>query len=141
VRVRIPRFQLLPYHLNYVNNHLNFAFKNRSLFTYIKFSKNITRYVEFLNKLKIISSYTIIFKNNKYFIKINLNYFKNFDTSITLKIISKPKHVVSISLTALKLVSYKMGNSVLLLSTSIGYLSHHQALKKKMSGIVIAFIN
>ena len=56
------------------------------------------------------------------------------------KMFSTPSNTLFISYKALRLLQKKVGVAIYILSTPLGIISHNLAIKKKIGGILLAFI-
>lgn len=120
--------------LNINKLHKNLSFN-------IIFNKKNLQIVTILKKLNLIYKYTLINKKNIILININLYFYKNNPTTSSLKLISKPSKNFLLSYQSLRLLSKKTGNSIFLLSTPKGILTHKEAIKLKTSGFIICFFS
>jgi ribosomal protein S8 len=82
----------------------------------------------------LVFSYRIILISNKKFIQITLLHNRVYQHFDFFKLISKPSKSYFLSLHSIKLINKRLGASLLILSTSNGYLTHLQALEKGVGG-------
>lgn len=129
------------YYFSYLLSMLNINKLHKNLSFNIIFNKKNLRIVTILKKLNLIYKYTLINKKNFILINVNLYFYKNNPTSSSFKIISKPSKNFFLSYKSLRLLTKKSGNSVFLLSTTKGILTHTEAVKWKTSGFVICFFS
>lgn len=120
---------------------LNINVLHKNLIFKINYTKKIINFVNVLKKFNIIHKFIIIKNNNRFFIKIYIFYYKNKKIGSNFKLISKPSKSFPISLKALKLLSLRSGNSIFLISTPEGILSHQNAIKKKIGGLLVGYFS
>lgn len=128
------------YNLSTISNLINIHKLRKSLIFKILYSRKNLNIVKIFKAINLIYQYSLIQINDITYIQIYLNYFNNKKIGTNLKIISKPSKKIYISYTALRLLSKRTGRSIFLISTTNGIISHHTALKYKLSGIIIGFI-
>ena len=129
------------YYFSYLLSMLNINKLHKNLSFNIIFNKKNLRIVIFLKKLNLIYKYTLINKKNIIFIKINLYFYKNKSPASFFKIVSKPSKKFFISYKSLRLLTKKTGNSIFLVSTPKGILTHKDAIKLKTSGFIVCFFS
>lgn len=129
------------YNISYLLNLININKAHKILFFKIPFTQKNLKFLIFLKKFNLINKYILIKENNKIKIKIFLYYYKNKKICHTFKLISKPSNKFTVSYKALRLLNKKSGSSLFILSTSYGLISHKEALKLKITGIVIGFFS
>jgi ribosomal protein S8 len=123
----------------YTLDIINMNTARKTLFFYIKYTYKINILIKIFKKLTLIENYSLVKKNNILFFKIAPFYYKNFPSSKNFKLISSVTRSIFISLRGLFLLNKRSGNSLYLISTSNGILTHKEALKKKTSGFVLGF--
>ena len=128
------------YNLNIVSNLINIHKLRKSLTFKILYTRKNLIIIKIFKTLNLIYQYSLIKKNNIIYIQIYLNFFNSKKIGSNLKIISKPSKKVYISYQALRLLAKRTGRSIFLISTTKGIISHHTALQKKLSGILIGFV-
>lgn len=129
------------YYFSYLLSMLNINKLHKNLSFNIIFNKKNLQIVTILKKLNLIYKYTLINKKNIILININLYFYKNNPTTSSLKLISKPSKNFLLSYQSLRLLSKKTGNSIFLLSTPKGILTHKEAIKLKTSGFIVCFFS
>lgn len=132
----------LPYNYfcSYLLNHLRLNSSKKSLSFEIVYTKKIYSLLKLLSKIGIVRNFFFIKKKKNIFIKIFIYFFKNSPLCKHLKLISTPSRSFFISLKGLKLLSLRTGGSVYVLSTSLGLLTHIDAIKNKIGGKFLMFI-
>jgi ribosomal protein S8 len=94
-----------------------------------------------LKSFNFIHKYLLVKKNNRYFFKLFVFFFKKKNISLDFKIISRPSKFFFITYESLKLLSKRSGSSIFIISTNKGFLSHQDAIKNKTGGYVIGFFS
>lgn len=131
----------IPYELNsYTINHINIAMSRKLLKTTIKFSVKIIKLVYILYTLGVIKSFRVFKKNKNYFITMSPFFYKSTTFFHKVKLTSTSSKKFYISCSALRLMNKSMGNTVYVLSTSKGLLTHSDCIKYKIGGILLCII-
>jgi ribosomal protein S8 len=130
--------------VNYVNNQINLNLNHHTFTASLRFSIKTLKYVEFLKNIHYVSNFSIISSNNRQqimltFFQTKFNRFKF--PYCKIKIISTNSYKTRISYKALLLLRHRTGNSLFLLLTSHGFLTHHQAIAAKTGGFVLGFFH
>lgn len=130
---------LYNYYLNYVLNKIKINQSKKSLYFDIIFSKKNLIIIKLLQNLGMIRRFYIIkIKNKNLKIRIFILFYKNLPLFLDFKLISKPSISFYISLNALSLLNKRTLNSVFLLSTNFGIITHKEALKLNTGGRLLA---
>lgn len=95
-----------------------------------------------LHKSGVIWSYHFVKPSNlRPKVRIILSYYNNIPLSKRVKLISRPSKSFYISLKALKLMDKKLGNSLFIVSTTEGLITHKEAILHRKGGILIGFFS
>lgn len=105
----------------------------------IPFTKKSYRLLPLFKKVCFISNFSLIKIKEKLFIRIYPFYFKDLKNYYHFKMFSTPTKTFYISYKSLLLLSYRSASSVYLISTSKGVLTHHEAIKKHLSGFIVGY--
>lgn len=105
----------------------------------ITHTKRIFTWIYFLKNIGYISHFKFIKKQQHLFLRVNLLYYNNRITGNFTKMLTKPSNKSNISYKSLFLISKCIGNAVLIISTSIGLLTHFDAIQKKIGGFLVCF--
>lgn len=126
----------------YILNHIKINYAKRRLYFSLPFNKKIFVLLKFFKKMSVISSFFLIWskRTNLYYFKIVLHYKYNRPLHGFIKLISNQKSRYSISYPALKLLDRSLGDSLYILSTPNGLLTHKDALVRRMGGKFVFFI-
>lgn len=131
------------YNVNsYVANHFNILNSKKSPRITIKYTTKSINVIRLLYSSRIIQSY-LITKDNRSFKYITFcsYHYKNTPFFSHFKIISTPSKCQLISLSALKVISKSIGNSVLILETDKGIINHTSALSHKIGGKLLGIVS
>ena len=121
---------------------INIRALQKSLRLEIVYTKAILNFLKFFQKNGVINSYALFLgPKNQLFIKIYLVYYKKLPLSSNCKIITKPSKQYFISYKALMLLSKRTFDSVYLISTDLGLLSHHDAIRNRRGGVVVSYFS
>lgn len=132
---------LYNYNVGYVINAININTNHKNLIFKIIFTKKNLVFLRILKSLNFINKFIIFKLNNLIFIKIYAYYFKTKQLGKNFQIISTPSKMFLISFKALRLLHKRTGNSIFILSTDRGLITHHEALLKHVGGKLIGFFS
>jgi|688.fasta_scaffold143995_2 ribosomal protein S8 len=79
-------------------------------------------------------------KTNKLMYLIYPNYTKLNNTNLKLTPLARNKGHISMTLNALKIINIASGGSSFILKTTKGLLTHQEAIKAGLGGVVVCFI-
>ena len=134
---------MLPYNVNaFLVNHINFTLISKQRWCFLRCSKKMIKILRLLKKIGLINSF-LIFKStsNFQFVKISPFLYKKSTFFKGIKLISTPSKQFNIKLKTLKILNQSLGETILILETSKGYITHYEALKKQLSGKLLFIIN
>lgn len=126
------------YSINYLLGQFNINLKKKKFKFIVRYTAKIFYLLKIFKKCGLISTFFLIKNKTNVKILIHIFYSPLYRVFNDFKIISKPKKFYYISLYSLKLLSLKLANSYLILSTTKGIMDHHSALFLKTGGIVLA---
>lgn len=131
----------IPYELNsYVINHVNIAISRKLLKITIKFSVKIIKLVHTLHRLGVIKSFRLSKRNKNYYITLSPFFYKSSTYFSKVKLVSTSSKKFYISYWALRFVDKSVGNSIYVLSTSKGLLTHKECMKFKIGGVLLFLV-
>jgi ribosomal protein S8 len=128
---------ILPVDLIKFYSVFNLSLKNKKLYFLMPFSSKFFFYTSLFKKLGLIKTFFILKKNNIKFLKICFFFYKNLPILNYIKLISNSAKNYTISYNSLRLLSKRTKNSLFLLSTTTGVISHNEALKMKIGGRIL----
>ena len=132
----------LTYNTNsYIANHFNILNSKKQPRITVKFTKKSHKLIQLLYNSRIIQNYLVIDKNNKKYIIFNTYYYKSTSYFSHLKIVSTPSKAHTISLKALNISNKSLGNSIMILETDKGVITHQEALSYKIGGKILGVIS
>jgi len=129
------------YNLSYVVNMFNLHIAAKRLAFEILYTRKNFHTVKILTRLGLFFNFLLIKKTSHLYIKILIRYYYLNRVGFNFKLITKPSIFYSLSLKALLLLSKKSGRAIYLISTSHGIITHHEAIKKNVGGIAVAFFS
>lgn len=139
-----PTFSNISY-LPYVQliNNVNLILSKKKLKSYIRFSIKNYRLIRILLRSGIIQNYILIFskKNNQFLIKFNVSFYKTKPFFSSLRLVSTNSKTFFISLVALKKLISFSSSTVYILNTSRGLISHFEAIKHRLGGIIFCILS
>jgi len=126
----------------YVLNHYNFVSLRQQPYVKIQFTKKTYRLVKLLYSIGAIQNYLIFEKKNtfKKYILFNATHYKNMPFFKSAQIISRPSKNYTVSYKTLKIINKSLRQSVVILSTAKGLMTHKKALRHRFGGIIIAVL-
>jgi ribosomal protein S8 len=135
----------MPYYTHaYVVNHVNILLSRKQKCVQIILTKKTLRLVRVLYKNAVIKNYIIVektIKNKKIkFIRFSGLFFKNESYFKGIRLVSTPSKKHTISLKGLNLLKKISGTSLIILETSRGIISHIDALKLGVGGLILCVV-
>lgn len=129
------------YTYSYLMNGINIHASRKTFRITLHYSRKALVLLKTLYRLGAVGNYFFSknFKNEK-LLNIYPTYYKLLPLSKRFTMLSRPSHTLFISCKALKLLKKRTGSATYLLSTSIGLLTHQQAIRKKIGGALIGFL-
>ncbi len=129
------------YAYSYTINMINVNSAKKNLAFNMVFTKKISPLLHIFKKYGLIRNYTINVTSKGLVARVYLSFYKNNPLCKNFKLISKPGNTYYISLRALYLVSKRTKNSIFILSTNKGLITHNEAILQKIGGVVIGFFS
>lgn len=127
----------------YLINHINFINAQKSLQIKIRITKRILNSIKSLNSIGCVSKFKLV-KTNSFYKKyayISVPFYKNTPFFKSIRLVSTPSKKHYLSLKGLYLVSKTLNASIMFLSTNKGILTHTEALKKKVGGLILYIVH
>jgi len=132
----------MKYYVNsYVANHFNILNTKKLPRISIDFNKKTNRLVSALYANRLIQGYLVSNSLKKDSILINSKYYRGIPYFSHFKIISSPSKSYSISLSALRVINKSMGNSILIIETDKGIISHSEAISYGVGGKLLGIVS
>ena len=132
----------IQYNVNsYVANHFNILNSKKMSRITIKLTTKSLRLVRLMYSVRVIQNYVITTKNNVKYITFCSYYYKNTPYFSHLKIVSTPSSSQTISHKALRTITKSLGNSIIILETDKGVITHLDAIQHSIGGKVLGIIS
>lgn len=126
---------------SYVINHVNLTLGNKIPQTTILYTKTTHKLIYFFYKLGCINNFFIHNRAGKAYISFSVLFYKNSPFFKSVRLVSSPARRHTITYRALRIANQSLGSSILILSTTQGLLTHQDALKLQLGGLVLAVLN
>jgi ribosomal protein S8 len=127
------------YYISFLVNHIKMNSAKKNLKFELLYTKKIFLFLKFLKSINYIYKFNVFLKKKKLYIMIFLYYFNRLSFVKNFKIISKPLKNYFISFSSLLLLTKRTSNSIYILSTSKGFLTHTEAIHQRTGGILLGF--
>src|SRR6056300_194335 len=122
----------------YTINHLKFTLARKALYGIVENTRLVVNLLRLLRDLNIIRRFHFS-PNNK--VTFYPYYDKRRKALIQIRSLAKSKKHLYLKYTSLRLLQGSLGGSLFVLETSRGLMTHKTALKNRLGGFVICFIN
>lgn len=135
--------KVLPYNsIAFLINHINFAIATRKKWILFRYTKKILRVLRLLKKIGIIQFY-IASKNisSTQVVKLSPFFYKNTSFFRRIKLVSTPSKRFNLKLRTLQILNQSLGETIIILETSHGVMTHIDALRLKTGGKILLVIN
>ena len=130
----------IPYYTHaLVINHINLISSSRRRSTTLRYNKKALALLAILKKLGVINSCVILSKSKK-LLKISPLTYKKTPFFKHLRLVSTPSKSFTVRLSTLKILNASIGQTIIILETSKGLMTHQDALKKHISGRILCVI-
>lgn len=126
---------------SYVANHFNILNSKKLPRITILYTKRSYGLIRSLYGARVIQNYILLTRKNTKYIIFSSYHYKNTTYFSHLRIVSTPSKAHTISLSALKIVNSALGNSIILLETDRGIITHSDALSYKMGGRILGVVS
>lgn len=123
----------------YLVNHINILTSSKQRWALIVFNKKLLRLLILFKRLGFINSSLIVSKKNKR-LKLTPFLYKNSTFFKGVRLISTPSKAFIIKLKSLRLLNQSLRESLLILETSRGILTHKEALKLRVGGRLLCVL-
>jgi ribosomal protein S8 len=125
----------------YVQNHLNFSAIQVAKFNRLFFSTSTYMLIKVLQEIGFIYKFLIITKNKPRLvfreILITMFFYKQSPFFKSCSLVSTPSKSFFITLKALRILKINLNQSVLILSTTKGVITHFKALSLNVGGLLL----
>ena len=124
----------------YAINHVNLITSSKKRFSLIKVNNKILNLIVLFKKLGFLNS-TLLTKNNKALIKISPFVYKQTTFFKTAKLISTPSKMFTIKYKSLRILERSIGETILILETNKGIITHKEASNLKIGGKILCILS
>ena len=125
----------------YIYSHINFIFKKYNQYLKLFFSYKILIIIKILVFSGYLYKFFISKFSNYYYIFITLFFYKYTPFFKSFILISSQIKKYYINFKTLRLLAITLKTSILIISSSQGLITHTQALKLKLGGIILYVIS
>lgn len=134
---------LLPYNTTaFLVNHINFSISTRRRWTLLKYSPRMLKTLNLLKRLGLLNSYLLQGPSRKSsLLKVSPFFYKNSSFFKNIKLVTTPSKRFNVQLKSLRILEKSLGESIVVLETSKGILTHREALKLHLGGKVLLVLN
>lgn len=100
------------------------------------------RLVLILTKLGVINFPYFVKKSPvKHFLKVSPFFYKKTTFYKCVRLVSTPSKAFTVTLKTLQILTHAIGESTIILETSIGFITNRDALKRKLGGRILLVIS
>jgi ribosomal protein S8 len=140
------RVSSMPYNTpNYVANHINIANSKKLVSKSIILTKDSLRLIKILHNYGVVHRFVITRNPLKrlptHLITFTTLVYKNKPFFRGVKIVTTPSRKHTITINALRRASHSIKESLVLISTPFGVISHKEALAYKIGGQIFAILH
>lgn len=131
----------LPY--RQLTNNLNLVLSKKKLKSSVRFSLKNFRLIKILKSSGIIQNYILMFskKTNRLILIFNISFYKNKPFFNNVKLVSTNSKTFFISVTALKKLISFSSSTIYILNTPRGLISHFEAIRYGLGGIIFCILS
>lgn len=134
--------KLHKYSPTFLLNQINLHAARKSCKLTTNYSKKLLKYLIIFKQIGLITSFVLKQKNLiKKNVDIYLFYYNLLPLCKHYKLMTRPSRKFYISFKGLRLLNKRTHSSVFLISTHRGLITHQQALKFKIGGMLIGFFS
>ena len=135
--------KMVPYNsVAFIINHINLAVATKKRWIFLQYTKKILRILYLLKKLGVVQSYSTFTKLSLFkVIKLSPFFYRNTSFFRCVKLVSTPSKRFNVKLRTLQILTKSLGETIIVLETSQGILTHIDALKLKLGGKILLIIN
>lgn len=139
--VRVPRFQTLGYNdYSFLINHINIVLSKRKKSISLKYNNKLLKLAKILEELGLIRFYIYKSGFNK-LLKLTIFLYKSSTFFNVFRQVTTPSKKFTIGIKSLLLLSRSIGNSTIIIESSIGLITHKKALEVGIGGAIICVLS
>ena len=93
-------------------------------------------------KLGLLNSYFVYSPTSKFFlVKVSPFFYRKTAFFKKVKLVTTPSKKFFVKISTLRIIAKSVGTAIIILETSKGLLTHQEALKLGLSGIILFIVN
>lgn len=141
--VRVPRFQKMPYQdVAFLINHINIVVSTKRRWIFFRITKKTLKLTLLLVKLGLINFPHIVKKSPiKWLMKVSPFFYKRTTFYSCIRLVSTPSKSFTVTLKTLQILSHSLGESTIILETSLGFMTNQDALRHKVGGRILLVLS
>nr|QPL15899.1 ribosomal protein S8 [Strombidium sp.] len=127
----------------YAINYYNIVASRQQPYIKLQYNKKSLRLIKLFYNIGAIQNYLILKpknNNNKTYIAFNATHYKNIPYFKSAQVISRPSKDYVITYRTLNILKHQLKQSIMILSTPKGLMTHTKALKHRFGGIIICIL-
>ena len=126
----------------YLIAHVNLAFRSKKRLNLIMCTKKVLRLLKVLHKGGCLS-YSLVRRvgSDRRYIMFSPHYYKQTTFFKHVRLISTISKKFTISFRALTILNKSLKNSIILLETSSGIITHKESLRLRTGGLILCLIS
>jgi ribosomal protein S8 len=124
-----------------VTNHINLALMKNSPKTEIVHTKKVMSYFNSIASTGVVNNFFLVNNKGLKRIRFSVFFYKNISFFHKVKHVSTPSKKFYITIKGLKTLTTSLKATTVILSTSKGLLTHREALRAKVGGIILFIVS
>ena len=130
---------------SYTINHINLTLGNKTPQTTIRYTRRTHKLIHLFHRLGCLNNFLLHGGLSKparsQFITFSVFFYKNTPFFKSLRLVSSPARRHTITYKGLCILSHSIGHSLIVLSTTQGLLTHDEALRRRLGGLILSVLN
>ena len=139
--VRVPRFQNIKYnHYAFLINHINIILSKKKKSISLQYNKKILHLSKLLRELGFIKFY--IYKSGfSKLLKLTVFLYKSSTFFSLFRQVTTPSKKFTIGIKSLLVLTQSIGNSVIIIESTYGLITHRKAIQLGIGGIILCVLS
>lgn len=139
--VRVPRFQSLSYSdYSFLINHVNIVLSKRKKSISLKYNNKLLKLAKILEELGLIKFYVYKSGFNK-MLRLTTFLYRSSTFFNVFRQVTTPSKKFTIGIKSLSVLSRSIGNSTIIIESSIGLITHKRAIEVGIGGTIICVLS